>query len=593
MDASGNTPKLYDAINDFKEIRVDDYQRTYSWTADQIDDLLADISETVRTRENHFFGTLIFQIEAGGNAKVVDGQQRLSTIFIIMAKLRDAIEALGPEYHNLPVNEHRRLPIAVLSKAYEFLYSDLEKGITRFHTNPFLDELLQESVFWSSPHQKSVLKRGAPISKAMRKAILKIRASVDETLKAFDEPVDKLVAINEMIDAIRSRFLVLRVQTSKTSESLEIFLTLNNRGLPLGPSDLVRGHIMSLRTHGESPQREREIFETMLREWKTVTDRVEDAEAYLRHYLVATTEEKIQKKVIFRHIETALEDDEAHLRKTKAIKLWDDIVQSSEFYSQTISPSMGGKTQYYIEIMNRILKSYRIPVFATLKADYTDSEKEEIIRLIYVLSIRWVMDGGNAQVLEDYFQTNCTAIRGKAGANEIQLDLKTKIKSLNLDSRGFFETDGDADFIGKAVLHAIDLNLSHANDYALNRDIHLEHIAPQSPTPHWKESLLGNADGPTEEYDKITCSLGNLTLLDKDLNTEAQQQPINEKVSNWYRDATPKMTRDFDDLDGPLLWNLDFIGKRLDWLTEMFDSAVGLVPPNRDLPAFSDWLRND
>ena len=118
MDASGNTPKLYDAINDFKEIRVDDYQRTYSWTADQIDDLLADISETVRTRENHFFGTLIFQIEAGGNAKVVDGQQRLSTIFIIMAKLRDAIEALGPEYHNLPVNEHRRLPIAVLSKAY-------------------------------------------------------------------------------------------------------------------------------------------------------------------------------------------------------------------------------------------------------------------------------------------------------------------------------------------------------------------------------------------------------------------------------------------------------------------------------------------
>lgn len=596
MEANSSTPQLFDAIKTFREIRVDDYQRTYAWTQDEITELLADLRETVRTKDNHFFGTLIFQSPDDLTAKVVDGQQRLTTIFILVSALRDAIDDLGPDVTTLPITETRRFPIPVLPKALDFIYADLEDGVPRFHTNPFLDKLLQECVFDPKPHQKKVAKKGDPISRAMRKAIYFIRESVEKELSSQTTPLDKLALINDYLDSIRSRFLVLKVQTSKLTESLEIFLTLNNRGLPLGASDLVRGLVMSLRSANETEDQQKDTYRAMFEEWKEVTDKVDDAEVYLRHYLVATSEDKVQKKVIYRHVETALEGKDELVKKVKANRFWDDLVSSAEYYAQTITPSMGGDAQYHIEIMGRILKSYRIVCFSILKR-YLDlhnktrvsGEMKELIRLVYVLSVRWVMAGGNAQVLEDYFQTVSTQLRNGVTYLDIASGLKKKITDLKLDVKQYMQDEGDSDFIGKAILHAIDRKTSNNNDYKLDKSIHLEHIAPQTPTSQWKRVLLGDENAKDEEYGKLTSSLGNLTLLDEFLNIPAKQKQFMVKCKDHYKDATPLITKDLEDLKG-ITWNTDSIGARLTWLVNCFDKVFAPEPLSENLKQFSKTI---
>lgn len=92
MDASGNVQGIKDALQRVKVLKVADYQRDYSWGPEQIDDLWKDVQVILEGDPNqeHFVGTLIFQkIDKDGHYELVDGQQRLTTIFMFMVSLLD------------------------------------------------------------------------------------------------------------------------------------------------------------------------------------------------------------------------------------------------------------------------------------------------------------------------------------------------------------------------------------------------------------------------------------------------------------------------------------------------------------------------
>ena len=92
MESNSQTPSLKEVVTSYQKFRIEDYQRSYSWQKEQIDELFIDLIDVVETEQNHFFGTLILQEtndEKGKSAFIVDGQQRLTTVFILVATLRD------------------------------------------------------------------------------------------------------------------------------------------------------------------------------------------------------------------------------------------------------------------------------------------------------------------------------------------------------------------------------------------------------------------------------------------------------------------------------------------------------------------------
>ena len=79
--------------------RIPEYQRPYVWGKDQINDLLDDISFAQQNdnESEYFLGSIVFQTKTNNNGKyqeddLLDGQQRLTTLFLITAVIRDLTE---------------------------------------------------------------------------------------------------------------------------------------------------------------------------------------------------------------------------------------------------------------------------------------------------------------------------------------------------------------------------------------------------------------------------------------------------------------------------------------------------------------------
>lgn len=101
MRADDTTIRIF--LEGSKQFAVPLFQRTYSWKRGNIQQLWQDIQDTKRNRENtHFFGSFVtmpIPSSASGVSKytIIDGQQRLVTILVFLAALRDRITEIQPD----------------------------------------------------------------------------------------------------------------------------------------------------------------------------------------------------------------------------------------------------------------------------------------------------------------------------------------------------------------------------------------------------------------------------------------------------------------------------------------------------------------
>lgn len=584
MESNSTTPTLFDVIKQFHEIKVDDYQRTYAWQNDQIDELFEDLKECTQTGENHFFGTLIFESRDGVHAKIVDGQQRLTTVFVLVATLRDQLQKLSLQ--QIEPAKPGQLPIYVTQKAWSILVPGQDMNEHRFRSNRFLSEIFANGVMPLPEHQIKINDRQSAISLAFRKGIKRVRSLIEADLQIFSDDASKLQRINSLLDSLMNRFLVLKVVTGNVSESLDIFLTLNNRGLPLGASDLVRGIIMGYVSHDEPEKEQYKIHRRIFEEWKNIADQVRDPEVFLRHYLVSTGKEKVQKKRVFETVQGRIKVDNPSLRKQKADEFWGLLLQAAEIYGKIINPKMGGDLQLYLEMLEGLIKSHRVLLLTAMQILNKEEEITEIARLAMVLGYRWVMNGGNAQMLENFFQDQSAALHDGFSADSVMGELRAKA-NFKLDVGEYLRQEGDSSFISRALLYAVNARLApHANQIPLDGTVHLEHIAPQTETEEWKSSLFGSDTARFSEYERWTSEIGNLTLLDFKINLKVQQKLFETKKLK-YEDSLLKISRELSQLDK---WTITEIEARTTWLTECFESIWSIEKNAQRVISFPEWL---
>lgn len=131
-----------------------------------------------------------------------------------------------------------------------------------------------------------------------------------------------------------------------------------------------------------------------------------------------------------------------------------------------------------------------------------------------------------------------------------------------------------------------------AIEIPIDSSVHLEHIAPNTPTDDWVRSVFGleETDSVDEDrirldYDALKTEIGNLTLLDEKLNLEAQQSSFADK-KDVYRRSTIMITRDLENIE---MWTKASIQSRTAWITEMFDLIWAVNPQPNQVRDYSDW----
>lgn len=216
------------------------FQREYKWESRHFAELLNDIQgafllnydpshgrKEVSNYSPYFLGSIITSAEVDGKKPLIDGQQRLTSSFLILAYL---------ERYRRDNNVRNALDLSTLLGSVSFGAMDysIEFSATR---KVIFDQFLDYTKEFSDAM------RDAEETPNLDDGDKKLLEALRTTKDILDSNV--LNAIAYFIDYVVERVLLIDISVTKESEAHRVFVTMNDRGLRLGPIDLLKGRILS------------------------------------------------------------------------------------------------------------------------------------------------------------------------------------------------------------------------------------------------------------------------------------------------------------------------------------------------------------
>ena len=602
---------------------VPDFQRNYAWEAKQVNEFWNDLEFITQSKDEHFVGSVILLSEEGNpDLQVIDGQQRLTTIFMLISLIRDLM--MEQETQNL------QTAVSTFDVSHEpisLLFKDLASAEPRFDGNAqikkdFLDCVIRNP---KDPNRRKFKKKDRSETRRLRRANSFLEKALRDFMlrNAGEDVQSRLRVLHNLFQTVIKNLKVMSISTYNRKEAVTIYMTLNNRGLGLSPSDLVKSLLIrfvskSIEGHGFLDSKE------VLKKWGEIVENVgEDSlDQFLRHYqlvygrrnstnsnLLSIREKDIFS--IFEHDIVGTAKNPVENPSESAYKVLEDLIKKSATYGQLIKfenpdqDEIQRKFELTFRGLNSISDSYRIAILALLDEEValSDIELEEWVHFVESLAIRWIIVGGNAQVLENLFQSTAIDVLKLRSEKEIaENNLRKRfVENLQLDENVSLRLNEAFDDSRLTRYIAFKLNEAlSGNMGVLKFDpklIHVEHIAPDSMTEDWKSSLeilATDADEIAAEYDDLTEKLGNKTILEYGINMPLQNKSfsvkkegilVKRKKIKGYKDSSIQLTHDLLSFNE---WSRELIDSRTQWFAEMFNILWG-YQTNKKVEKFSIW----
>ena len=203
------------------------YQRPYAWDTEQVADLLDDLLYAMRRNgdEPYFLGSIVLIKGDDANSEVVDGQQRLTTLTMLLCVLRD----LADGGVKIDLDKYIRQQASVIAGTKEvvrFTLRDLDRDF--FYANVQSDSGIS-----------SLLKNAPSAGTDSQQRILENAKYLYEELSDLD--ADERTRLAAFI--IQHCYLVV-VSTSDMTSAYRIFSVMNDRGLDLSVTDILKAEII-------------------------------------------------------------------------------------------------------------------------------------------------------------------------------------------------------------------------------------------------------------------------------------------------------------------------------------------------------------
>ncbi|MGI9439486.1 MAG: DUF262 domain-containing protein [Parvibaculales bacterium] len=270
------TEHKYTIVDAFKECFyiVPDYQREYVWGEKQVSQLLDDINEQLDSNESDYFiGTVLVspRNDEKEHFDVIDGQQRLTTAFLILCALRVLFAGYSQE--------------GTIKNILISTYTDKQgDDVIQLKLEPRYEnanEVIEKIVEMNDTPQN--------VKSRIIKSGVKIYGSVENILNAYEliyhflsENYDDEAKLKKFWARLARDIVFIQIST-QISNALKIFETINERGVGLNPMDLLKNLLFTQ----VSPDR----FSRLKDEWKNITNSLEKNKEkplrFLRYFLMA------------------------------------------------------------------------------------------------------------------------------------------------------------------------------------------------------------------------------------------------------------------------------------------------------------------
>ncbi|AOS64106.1 DUF262 domain-containing protein [Actinoalloteichus hymeniacidonis] len=498
-----NETKLRDLLQGERQYLIPLYQRRYSWERKDLQQLWSDLSALLEddTEAAHFMGSVVLAPSPTNTAAgvqgwiVVDGQQRLTTLSILLCAIRDHVRGDDPKLAEKIDDLYLFNKYAADQECYTLLPTQADRQA------------------WISLLEQAPDAGGEDrIGQAYR--------YFRSALVAFDDPDDPH-DIARIEQAIAGRLSIVEIAAHRDDNVHRIFESLNYTGQPLTQADLLRNYLfMRLPTQGEDVYR---------RQWLPLQELLSNKqlEELVWLDLVLRGDDRATQESVYQAQQQRLDalDGEAPLVEWitelhRKARLFRAIIEPSSAITDRLRQALGRLDRWGAGVVRPI--ALRI-LLAHDDGRLSDHEASDALR-----------------VVESYLVRRMITRIGSTGSNRVLMSLVKEIgeetptaaaitKALS-GPRKKFPTDrqlrdavltNNFYWAGRGtqrtfVLRSLEEDHRHGEPVDFDKSgLTIEHVLPQSLTEEWRQMLVEGAaedETPEDLHGMLVHTLGNLSL---------------------------------------------------------------------------------
>ena len=557
---------IYQLLNGQYQYIIPVYQRKYSWLAEvQCTRLWKDIVNMVKQhKQHHFVGSIVsvaekYSLMGVQKRLIIDGQQRMTTLSILMIALRDYLveQGAGEEVEE-NINMVLKNPSRKGDDAYKMLLTDTDRDI--------MIKLVDKLPIGENEDSKIYTN------------YLYFKQKVAEGILTPDEVYESISKL-DIVGIVLDR--------AQGDDPQLIFESLNSTGMDLSKSDLIRNYILMGLDNDEQKSIYNNYWKPFEKNFPT-QDGTDRMDRFFRDYLT-------MKKGVFIKFDTiydVFKDFAENSEFSKQEELAEDIMIYGDLYTNITSEDK--KLPLSQQALKPIFKEIRIlrmeVVYPFLLKVYHDYSKgminlDEFVRILK-LTIAYVVRRTVCEIPTNSMSKTFTTLK-----NEIRPD-----DYLNSVEAAFFYLDtykrfpDDKEFkecLCKRNMYSIRISNymyvkmeNEGNKETIPYEGYtIEHILPQNKNmrKEWKDALGENYEEIQAQY---INNLGNLTLTK--YNSEMGDKPFSEKLE-VYKESAMHMLNKY--VVQQTSWNKETIEERASRLAECACKAWEYPNMSEDIKA--------
>lgn len=528
--------------------RIPRFQRDYSWTEDEWEDLWVDLQATLQEGGDpaHYMGYLVLQSSDDKTFEVIDGQQRITTISLIVLAVLKNLQRLVEAKIDAQANARRLEQIRQTYIGYldpVSLVSRPKLTLNRNNNSYFENYLVPLG---------HMPKRGVRASEhLLRKAFEYFNRRIGEHLRAGTGDEGRRLA--QFVETMSDRLFFTVITVTDELNAYKVFETLNARGVRLSATDLLKNYLFSVLDRGQGEPRDDHELRNLEERWENMVGRLgaESFPDFLRmHWNSRRT--FARQAELFKIIRGQLRTRE------DVFRLLREMEEDLDTYLALTSPEVS-EWSPTDKRKATTLRTFNVrqpfPLLMAARRRFDETDFSGLLRACVVVSLRYnVICSYSTGEQERVYN----AIAGRIGRGELDalagaVTALQPVYPADAPFRAAFAekvirtTQTRNKRVARYILCAIEKQLSQQDFDYTSDSFNLEHVLPQNPEAGW-ESFSD------EEAAALVYRLGNMTLMrtgeNRDLGNAAYavKRPglqasgfaVTRKLADDHADWTPE-----------------------------------------------------
>ena len=483
------------------------FQRNYTWSCEQCEELFDDIIASIKKQKSHYIGNIVYFVGKDSSASflqyiLVDGQQRITSILLLLSAIRN----------HLPDNDFDKMAIDKKYLTNEFGTEKFKVKLKQTESDEVVFDKILLGNQLSEEEQKSNLFKNFEYFNSR----LNDLSNNDVDIKQFYNAVGDL----DIVD------LDLKIEDD-LEKNKKIFEKINSTGKPLSPADLIRNYLLIATTI----ERQQQLYDNYWIKIEELYNDKNNISDFAKHYLITKRGDWVEENKMYSTFRSYF----SNVGEEKETIL-SEMLRLSKYYNwfknaDTDNSSLNVMIKELNILKSDDMYSLLLVLFDKLYG-INNNELLKIIDLLVDFMIRYRIVGlsnGSADLRSTLFNilTKITSGEMEPNYDNVKYEL-----SNSPSPNGRFPNDEEFKIAlqskvntsyAKALLYKMEY-IETKNIYVDISKITIEHVLPQSLSKEWTDYLGGEEESAKIHNTYLNC-IGNLAMLSGSYNSSNSNKP--------------------------------------------------------------------